>query len=108
MFFLTCRNFRQGIQLLRANKKQHLKQLVWICMMEGGFLVVAVGVVDVEVEEVAGEAEVEVEVEGSQEVLAAHQGSSSRVVLLLLIKRQGRMYAEGVVVVVVVDVDVEL
>lgn len=45
-----------------------MNQLVLICMMEGGFLVVAVGVVDVEVEEVAGEAEVEVEVEGSQEV----------------------------------------
>ena len=85
-----------------------MNQLVRICMMEGGFLVVVVGDVDVEVEEVAGEAEVEVEVEGSQEVLAAHQGSNSRMTLLLLIKRQGRTHAEGVHVVVVVDEDVEL
>jgi hypothetical protein len=74
----------------------------------GGFLVVAVEVVDAEVEEVAGEAEVEVEVEGSQEVLAAHPGSNLRMMVLLLIKRQGRMHAEGGHVVVVVDEDVEL
>lgn len=72
-------------------------------MMEGGFLVVAVGDVAVEVEEVAGEAGAEVEVEGSQEVLAAHQGSSSRMALLLLVERQGRMHVE-----VEVEVEVEV
>lgn len=54
-------------------------------MMEGGFLVVAEGVVDAEVEEVAGEEEVEAEVEGSQEVLAAHRGLNLRMTVLLLI-----------------------
>jgi hypothetical protein len=74
-------------------------------MMEGGFLVVAVGDVAVEVEEVAGEAGAEVEVEGSQEVLAAHQGSSSRMALLLLVERQGRMHVEVEVEVEVVGVE---
>lgn len=84
-------------------------QLVQICMVvEGGFLVAAVEVVDAEVEEVAGEAEVEVEVEGSQEVLAAHRGSNLRMTVLLLIKRQGRTHGEGGHVVVLVDEDVEL
>jgi hypothetical protein len=74
-------------------------------MMEGGFLVVAVVDVAVEVEEVAGEAGAEVEVEGSQEVLAAHQGSSSRMALLLLVERQGRMHVEVEVEVEVVGVE---
>uniref|UniRef100_A0A0D9V401 Homeobox domain-containing protein n=1 Tax=Leersia perrieri TaxID=77586 RepID=A0A0D9V401_9ORYZ len=62
------------------------------------------GVVDEEVEEVAGEAEAGVEAEGSQEVLAAHLGSDLR----MKTKPQGRTLVEGVLVVVVVGEDVEL
>jgi hypothetical protein len=72
--------------------------------MEGGLLVVAVGVVDEEVEGVAGEAEAEVEVEGSQEVLASHLGLDLR----MKMKPQGRTLVEGVLVAVVVGEDVEL
>ncbi|TVU35568.1 hypothetical protein EJB05_17466, partial [Eragrostis curvula] len=91
-----------------TQKPHHMNQLALICMMEGCFPVVAVGVVDEEVEVVAGEAEVEVEVEGSLGVLAAHQGLNLWMTLSRMRKCQGRMHVEGVHVVVVEDEDVGL
>lgn len=75
--------------------------------MEGGPPVVAAGVVDGEVEEVAGEEEVEVEVEGSREVLAAHLGSNFGMTLLHMRKPQERMHVEDVVVAAAAGEDVE-
>jgi hypothetical protein len=56
MFFPYLQKFPSTYTV--AKSKQETTTLIWICMMEGGFLVVPIGVVDVEVEEVAGEAEV--------------------------------------------------
>lgn len=67
------------------------------------------GVVEEEVEEVAGEEEVEVEVEGSQEVPAAHLGLSLQMTMLHMRNPQERTRVEGVDVAVAVAVgeDVE-
>lgn len=75
--------------------------------MQGAPPVVAAGVVEEEVEEVAEEEEVEVEVEGSQEVLAAHLGLNLQMTMVRMRKPPKRMHVEDVDVVVAVGEDVE-
>jgi TPP-dependent indolepyruvate ferredoxin oxidoreductase alpha subunit len=76
-------------------------------MMQVGPPVVVAGVVEEEVEEVAGEEEVEVEVEGSQEVLAAHLGLNLQMIMLHMRKPQERTHGEDVDVDVAAGEDVE-